>query len=118
MTGGQMAPTTMLNQITATTPKGRNAAEEGYPLCVSELLAVLPGVSYIERCALSTPPNIRKAKKDLTHAFEQQIDNAPGLSLVELLSTCPTYWRMSPANATKWIDNEMTKVFPLGRLKG
>ena len=118
MTGGQMAPTTMLDQITATTPKGRNAAGEGYPLCVSELLAVLPGVSYIERCALSSPANIRKAKRALTHAFKQQINNEPGLSLVELLSTCPTYWRMSPANATKWIDNEMTKVFPLGRLKG
>ena len=118
MTGGQMAPTTMADQITATTPKGRNVAEEGYPLCVSELLAVLPGASYIERCALSTPPNIRKAKKALKHAFELQINKAPGLSLVELLSTCPTYWRMSPADATKWIDNEMTKVFPLGRLKG
>ncbi|MHC4242395.1 MAG: thiamine pyrophosphate-dependent enzyme [Planctomycetota bacterium] len=118
MTGGQMAPTTMADQITATTPKGRNVAEEGYPLCVSELLAVLPGASYIERCALSTPPNIRKAKKALKHAFEQQRNKAHGLSLVELLSTCPTYWRMRPADAIKWIDNEMTKVFPLGRLKG
>ncbi len=118
MTGGQMAPTTMVDQITATTPKGRNVTEEGYPLCVSELLAVLPGASYIERCALSTPPNIRKAKKALKHAFELQINKARGLSLVELLSTCPTYWRMSPADATKWIDNEMTNVFPLGRLKG
>jgi 2-oxoglutarate ferredoxin oxidoreductase subunit beta len=118
MTGGQMAPTTMADQITATTPKGRNVTEEGYPLCVSELLAVLPGTTYIERCALSTPPNILKAKKALKHAFEQQINNAPGLSLVELLSTCPTYWRLSPADATMWIEREMTKVFPLGRLKG
>ncbi|MCP4261139.1 MAG: 2-oxoglutarate oxidoreductase [Planctomycetes bacterium] len=118
MTGGQMAPTTMADQITATTPKGRNVSEEGYPLCVSELLAVLPGTTYIERCALSTPANIRKAKKALKHAFEQQINNAPGLSLVELLSTCPTYWRLSPADATMWIEREMTKVFPLGRLKG
>ncbi|MHC4725748.1 MAG: thiamine pyrophosphate-dependent enzyme [Planctomycetota bacterium] len=118
MTGGQMAPTTMADQITATTPKGRNVSEEGYPLCVSELLSVLPGTTYIERCALSTPPNIRKAKKALKHAFEQQINNAPGLSLVELLSTCPTYWRLSPADATMWIEREMTKVFPLGRLKG
>ena len=108
----------MVDQITATTPKGRNAAHEGYPLCVSELLAVLPGTSYIERCALSSVPNIRKAKKALKHAFELQVNNAPGLCLVELLSACPTYWRMSPADATKWIENEMTKVFPLGRLKG
>ena len=118
MTGGQMAPTTMADQITATTPKGRDVTQEGYPLCVSELLAVLPGTTYIERCALSTPSNIRKAKKALKHAFELQMNNAPGLCLVELLSTCPTYWRMSPADATKWIDNEMVKVFPLGRIKG
>jgi 2-oxoglutarate ferredoxin oxidoreductase subunit beta len=117
MTGGQMAPTTIADQITATTPKGRNVSEEGYPLCVSELLAVLPGTGYIERCALSTPPNILKAKKALKHAFERQVNNEPGLSLVELLSACPTYWRMSPADAIKWIDNQMTKVFPLGRLK-
>ncbi|MBN1805051.1 MAG: 2-oxoglutarate oxidoreductase [Sedimentisphaerales bacterium] len=118
MTGGQMAPTTIIDQVTATTPKGRNAAREGYPLCVSELLAVLPGTGYIERCALSSPANIRKAKKALKHAFELQVNNAPGLSLVELLSCCPTYWRMSPADSIKWIENKMTKVFPLGRLKG
>jgi len=118
MTGGQMAPTTMADQITATTPKGRDVTQEGYPLCVSELLAVLPGTSYIERCALSSPANIRKAKKALKHAFELQINNAPGLSLVELLSSCPTYWRKTPADSIKWIENEMTKVFPLGRLKG
>jgi 2-oxoglutarate ferredoxin oxidoreductase subunit beta len=118
MTGGQMAPTTMANQVTATTPNGRDVTREGYPLCVSELLAVLPGTSYIERCALSNPANIRKAKKALRHAFELQINNEPGLSLVELLSSCPTYWRMSPADSIKWIENEMTKVFPLGRLKG
>ncbi|MFZ2148544.1 MAG: thiamine pyrophosphate-dependent enzyme [Sedimentisphaerales bacterium] len=117
MTGGQMAPTTMIDQVTATTPKGRTAAQEGYPLCVSELLAVLPGVIYIERCALSSPAQVRKAKKALKHAFELQINGAQGLSLVELLSPCPTYWRMPPAKAMEWIEKEMTKVFPLGRLK-
>jgi 2-oxoglutarate ferredoxin oxidoreductase subunit beta len=118
MTGGQMAPTTMLNQVTATTPSGRTSAEQGYPLQVSELLAVLPGTIYIERCALSGPAGVRKTKKAIKHAFELQLNGAEGMSLVEVLSPCPTYWRMSPANAMKWIDEEMTKVFPLGRLKG
>jgi 2-oxoglutarate ferredoxin oxidoreductase subunit beta len=118
MTGGQMAPTTMLNQVTATTPRGRASAEQGYPLQVSELLAVLPGTIYIERCALSSPATVRKTKKAIKHAFELQLDGAEGMSLVEVLSPCPTYWRMSPAAAMKWIDEEMIKVFPLGRLKG
>ena len=117
MTGGQMAPTTMIDQVTATTPKGRTIAQEGYPLQVSELLAVLPGTIYIERCALSSPAHVRKAKKALKHAFELQINGAQGLSLVELLSSCPTYWRMTPAKAMEWIEKEMTKVFPLGCLK-
>jgi len=118
MTGGQMAPTTMLGQITATTQQGRNPADHGYPLNVSELLAVLPGAIYIERCALASPAHIRKAKAAVKHAFELQVKNAKGLSLVELLSPCPTYWRLSPAQALEWIENEMIKVFPLVRLKG
>jgi 2-oxoglutarate ferredoxin oxidoreductase subunit beta len=117
MTGGQMAPTTILEQVTATTPKGRSAVEQGYPLQVSELLATLPGTIYIERCALSGVAQIRKTKKAIKHAFELQLEGAEGLSLVEVLSPCPTYWRMSPAKAMEWIDNNMTKVFPLGRLK-
>ena len=117
MTGGQMAPTTMLGQITTTTPQGRQASSEGYPLKISELLAVLPGAIYIERCSLHSPAQIRNTKKAVRHAFELQINNAPGLSLVEILSPCPTYWRMSPAKAMEWMETEMTKVFPLGRLK-
>ena len=118
MTGGQMAPTTVLGQVTATTPKGRCPESEGYPLQISELLSVLPGTIYVERCAISGPTHIRKAKKAVKHAFELQVEGAGGLSLVELLSPCPTYWRMSPAKAIEWIDTEMTKIFPLGRLKG
>lgn len=117
MTGGQMAPTTILGQVTATTQQGRQAAGQGYPLQVSELLALLPGTIYIERCALSSVSQIRKAKKAIKHAFELQVNGAEGLSLVELLSPCPTYWRMTPPKAMEWIENEMTKVFPLGRLK-
>ena len=118
MTGGQMAPTTMIDQVTATTPKGRSAVGQGYPMLVSELLATLQGTIYIERCALSGVSGVRKTKKAIKHAFELQIDGAEGLSLVEVLSPCPTYWRMSPIEAMEWIENEMTKVFPLGRLKG
>ncbi|TKJ38775.1 MAG: 2-oxoglutarate oxidoreductase [Planctomycetes bacterium B3_Pla] len=118
MTGGQMAPTTMIDQVTSTTPKGRAASGEGYPLQVSELLATLPGAIYIERCSLHSPAQIRKTKKAIKHAFELQIDGAQGLSLVEVLSPCPTYWRMTAAQALEWIENHMTDVFPLGRLKG
>jgi 2-oxoglutarate ferredoxin oxidoreductase subunit beta len=118
MTGGQMAPTTLLGQVTATTPLGRNAEQQGYPLQVSELLALLPGAIYIERCALHRPALIRDAKRAVKHAFELQVGGAKGLSLVELLSPCPTAWRMTPAQAIEWMENEMVKVFPLACLKG
>ena len=118
MTGGQMAPTTLLGQITATTPQGREAEIQGYPLKISELLSVLPGAIYVERCALHKPAEIRKAKKAVKHAFELQVSGAKGLSLVELLSPCPTGWRISPAESLKWVEEEMMKVFPLGKLKG
>jgi 2-oxoglutarate/2-oxoacid ferredoxin oxidoreductase subunit beta len=118
MTGGQMAPTTLLGQVTTTTPLGRNAEQQGYPLQVSEMLAFLPGAIYIERCALHKPVLIRDAKRAVKHAFELQVNGAKGLSLVELLSPCPTAWRMTPAQAIEWMENEMIKVFPLGRLKG
>jgi 2-oxoglutarate/2-oxoacid ferredoxin oxidoreductase subunit beta len=118
MTGGQMAPTTMLGQVTATTPAGRNSTGEGYPLQVSEILALLPGTVYVERCALSSVSRIKATKAAMKHAFELQINGAPGLSLVEILSPCPTYWRMSPAKAMEWIEETMSKDFPIARLKG
>jgi len=118
MTGGQMAPTTMLGQVTATTPQGRDAGSEGYPLQISEILSLLPGTIYVERCSVYNPAQIHKAKNAIKHAFELQLDDVKGLSLVEVLSPCPTYWRMSPARAMEWIEEEMTRVFPLGRFKG
>jgi len=118
MTGGQMAPTTVLGQVTTTTPLGRQVATEGYPLQVSELLAVLPGAIYVERCSLHNPAQVRNAKKAIKHAFGLQVDGAAGLSLVEVLSPCPTAWRMSPAKAMEWMEEEMTRAFPLGQLKG
>jgi len=118
MTGGQMAPTTVLNQVTSTTPRGRQALVQGYPMQISEMLAVLPGAVYIERCSLSGTSQIMNAKRAVKHAFQLQLDGAPGLSLVEILSPCPTYWRMTPVKAMEWIEKEMTQVFPLGKLKG
>ena len=118
MTGGQMAPTTLEKQVTQTTPLGRNHTTDGYPMQVSEILAVLPGTIYVERCSVYNPAEILKAKKAIKHAFELQISDADGLSLIEVLSPCPTYWRMTPVKAMQWIENEMTKVFPLGLLKG
>ena len=118
MTGGQMAPTTMIDQVTATTPKGRQGTDQGYPLQVSELLATLPGTIYIERCSLHDPAHVLRSKKALMHAFELQVEGALGMSLVEVLSPCPVYWRMPPAKAMEHIEKEMTKVFPLGRVKG
>ncbi|MHC4149661.1 MAG: thiamine pyrophosphate-dependent enzyme [Planctomycetota bacterium] len=118
MTGGQMAPTTMVGQVTTTTPLGRNVDSQGYPLQVSELLAVLPGAIYIERCAVHKPAEVRKTKKAIKHAFQLQLDGAKGLTMVEVLSQCPTAWRMTPTESVEWVEKEMIKVFPLGRLKG
>ena len=109
MTGGQMAPTTLHGQVTSTTPMGR----QDQPLHVAELLAMLDGTNYVERCSVYNVAQIRKAKKAIKHGFELQLAGAEGLSLIEILSPCPTYWRMSPAEAMEWIEKEMSKVFPL-----
>jgi 2-oxoglutarate ferredoxin oxidoreductase subunit beta len=116
MTGGQMAPTTLAGQKTATTPLGRDTATQGYPLKISELLAQLPGVKYVERVSLISPPEVLKAKKAVMTAFQNQIE-AKGFSLVEVLSPCPTYWGLSPKASMEWIKDVMTKEFPLGRIK-
>lgn len=116
MTGGQMAPTTLLGQKTATSPRGRSADKEGYPLKISELLAQLPAVKYIERVSLHSPQEVLKAQKAIKQAFQNQIDNI-GFSLVEILSPCPTYWEMPPGKAVEWVRDTMAKEFPLGRIK-
>jgi 2-oxoglutarate/2-oxoacid ferredoxin oxidoreductase subunit beta len=116
MTGGQMAPTTLLGQKTATTLRGRISSSEGYPLKISEMLAGLPGVKYVERVSLHSPGEIMKAKKAVTQAFKNQVDGV-GFSLVEMLSPCPTYWGLTPVQAMDWIKDTMMKEFPLGRIK-
>ena len=116
MTGGQMAPTTLPGQKTTTSPRGRNPKTEGPPIRVCELLAGLSRTSYLERVAVTSPANVRKAKSAIVRAFEHQLRRS-GFSLVEILSQCPTNWKMDPVAACRWIDEEMTAVFPLGVVK-
>ncbi|MBI2830654.1 MAG: 2-oxoglutarate oxidoreductase [Chloroflexi bacterium] len=116
MTGGQMAPTTLLDQWTTTTPYGRDAKTAGHPVKMCELVAVLDGSVYVERTAVDSPANIRKAKKAIQKGFQVQMDNL-GFSLVEVLSPCPVNWKMTPVESWEWIEKEMEKVFPLGIIK-
>ncbi|MBW1839337.1 MAG: 2-oxoglutarate oxidoreductase [Deltaproteobacteria bacterium] len=116
MTGGQMAPTTLVGQKTTTSPSGRNKLLDGYPIKVCEVLALLGGTSYLERVAVNNPANIKKAKKAITKAFKHQLKKT-GFSLVEILSACPTNWRMSSIESCRWIDEVMAKEFPLGVIK-
>ena len=116
MTGGQMAPTTMIEQKTTTTPYGRSERAEGFPLKVSEMLATIDGVQYIERVSVSSAQNVIKAKKAIKKAFQNQID-CMGFSLVEVLSTCPVNWGLSPLDSINFIEEKMKKAFPLGVIK-
>jgi 2-oxoglutarate ferredoxin oxidoreductase subunit beta len=117
MTGGQMAPTTLIGQKTTTTTNGRMPEKAGYPIRVCEMLATLEGASYISRVSVSNSKNIIQAKKAIKKAFETQIKNL-GFSLVEVLSQCPTNWHMTPVESTKWVDEKMASYFPLGEFKG
>jgi len=116
MTGGQMAPTTLLGQPSTTSPGGRMGKRDGYPINLSEMLALAKGSAYIERTALTSPANILKTKRAIAKAFHVQLEGL-GFSLVEVLSPCPTNWKMNPAESWKWIDEVMAKSFPLGVLK-
>ena len=116
MTGGQMAPTTLIGQKTTTTQNGRDLNEQGPPLKVCELLASLDGVAYLERVAVSTAKDTIKAKKAIKKAFQNQLDGK-GYSLVEVLSMCPTDWKVTPKQGVEFVNNEMKTVFPLGVYK-
>ena len=113
MTGGQMAPTTLLGQRATTCIGGRDAKVSGYPIRVSEMLATLAGPAYIERVALSQPKYIMQAKAAIKKAFKNQVDKK-GFSFVEVLSTCPTNWGMRPIDALKWLEENMIPYYPLG----
>jgi 2-oxoglutarate ferredoxin oxidoreductase subunit beta len=116
MTGGQMAPTSLLGQKTTSSPFGRDAKLAGYPMLMAELLAGLPGTAYSVRRSLHDARHVIQAKKAIRLAFEAQLAGL-GYSLVELLSSCPTNWGMTPAEALAWVENEMVDHFPLGDYK-
>lgn len=113
MTGGQMAPTTLIGQKTATTPLGRDEKIQGAPIRVSEMLATLDSVAYIERVSTHNVANIVKAKKAIKKAFTYQKEGI-GFSFVEVLSTCPTNWGLDPEESLKWVEDEMVAYYPLG----
>lgn len=113
MTGGQMAPTTLVGQVSTTSPKGRDSTIQGYPLRISEMLATIEGAVYIARVSVHNPQEVDKAKKAIKTAFELQVAGR-GFTLVEVLSTCPTNWGYTPKEALKWLVDNMIPIYPLG----
>jgi 2-oxoglutarate ferredoxin oxidoreductase subunit beta len=116
MTGGQMAPTTLPNQITSTCPAGRDTSATGMPIRMCELLATLATPSYLERVSVHNPEHIIQTKKAIRRAFQFQIEKR-GFSLIEVLSTCPTNWGKTPGESTEWLEANMQPYFPLGLYK-
>jgi len=116
MTGGQMAPTTLLGQTTTTSPGGRLPLRDGFPLDLSQMLAVAGGSVYIERTAVTSPKNIIKTKRAIKKAFQVQMDDL-GFALVEVLSQCPINWKLSPVEACRRVEEEVVKSYPLGVIK-
>ena len=116
MTGGQMAPTSLPGQVTQTSPYGRDVKACGYPVRVCEMLATLDGPEYLERVAVNNIKNIKAAGKAIKKAFQNQIDGK-GFSLIEVISSCPTNWGMTPQKALEWIDEKMIPYYPLGVYK-
>jgi 2-oxoglutarate ferredoxin oxidoreductase subunit beta len=116
MTGGQMAPTTMLGQKTTTSPFGRRSKVEGYPLLITNLIAQLEGAAYVARTSVATPAKVLATKKALKKAFEIQLEGL-GYTLVEVLSPCPTNWKVSPVEAFTYLQERMEKEYPLGVFK-
>ncbi|MGD9678044.1 MAG: thiamine pyrophosphate-dependent enzyme [Vulcanibacillus sp.] len=116
MTGGQMAPTSLIGQKTTTSPYGRDSAVQGFPIKMSELLATLDGATYIERVSTHDVPNIVRAKKAIRKAFEIQ-KAGKGFSMIEVLSTCSTNWGLDPLESMKWVKDSMIPVYPLGVYK-
>ena len=116
MTGGQMAPTSLPGQVTQTSPYGRDVKTAGFPIKVSELLAALDGPAYIQRVAVNNVKNVRAAKKAINKAFENQIEGK-GFSLIEVVSSCPTNWGMTPQQALDWVETNMIPYYPLGIYK-
>ena len=116
MTGGQMAPTSLPGQVTQTSPYGRDVKTAGFPIKVSELLAALDGPAYIQRVAVNNVKNVKQAQKAIKKAFENQIEGK-GFSLIEVVSSCPTNWGMTPQQALDWVEEKMIPYYPLGVYK-
>ena len=116
MTGGQMAPTSLPGQVTQTSPYGRDVKTAGFPIRVCELLATLDGPEYIERVAVNNVKNVKNAKKAILKAFKNQVEGK-GFSLIEVVSSCPTNWGMTPTAALEWVENKMLPYYPLGVYK-
>jgi 2-oxoglutarate ferredoxin oxidoreductase subunit beta len=116
MTGGQMAPTTLEDMKTSTSPYGRDTHLMGNPLKITELLAQLPGTCYVTRQAVYTPALVRKCKRAIRQAFENQKENK-GVSFVEIVSNCNSGWKMTPTAANQWLEENMLPFYPLGDLK-
>ena len=113
MTGGQMAPTSLIGQVTQTSPYGRDPKTQGYPIRICELLATLDGPEYLARVTVNSVPHVRQAKKAIKKAFQNQVEGK-GFSLVEVVSSCPTNWGVTPLEAMKWIEEKMIPQYPLG----
>lgn len=116
MTGGQMAPTTLIGQKATTAPEGRNEKTAGYPIKMSKMLALQKGAQYITRVAVNNPKNIQRAKKKINKAFKYQL-NGVGFTLIEILAVCPTNWKLSIEESLNWLENNMKKEYPLGDIK-
>ncbi|MDO5026549.1 MAG: thiamine pyrophosphate-dependent enzyme [Tissierellia bacterium] len=116
MTGGQMAPTTLIGQKTTTSPYGRTEEHSGRPLRVAEMLSTIHGAAFVERVAVNSPANIRKAKKAIKKCFEVQLEGK-GFGIVEILSTCPTNWGLAPVDALRWLEDNLIPYYPLGNLR-
>ncbi|MDF2524439.1 MAG: 2-oxoacid:ferredoxin oxidoreductase, beta subunit [Clostridiales bacterium] len=117
MTSGQMAPTSLIGQVTTTSPFGRKPEIHGYPIKVSEMLSTLEGAVFVERVSLHDIKNIMNAKKAIKKAFQVQL-SGKGFSIVEVLSTCPTNWGLNPVESLKWVQDKMVPAYPLGNFKG
>jgi len=117
MTGGQMAPTTLPNMKSSTSPYGRDVQMMGHPLKITELVAHLPGTYFVTRQAVHTPANVRKTKKAVRMAIENQLNKKPGLSFIEIVSNCNSGWKMTPVQANQWMVDNMFPYYPLGDMK-
>jgi 2-oxoglutarate ferredoxin oxidoreductase subunit beta len=117
MTGGQMAPTTLPGMKSSTSPYGRDTTMMGHPLKITELVAQLPGTIFVTRQAVHTPANVRKTKKAVRMAIENQVNKVPGVSFIEIVSNCNSGWKMTPVQANQWMVDNMFPYYPLGDIK-